>query len=90
MNDERIAPTPAPPDLPTVTILLDGQEMNGEYNLVSLIVTKAVNRIPTAQIRLLDGDVAQEDFPISNLEDFVPGKEVEILFLPQDSVDPGR
>ncbi|MBN1480891.1 type VI secretion system tip protein VgrG [candidate division KSB1 bacterium] len=78
MSDERIVPTPAPADLPTVKILIDGQEMNREYNLLSITTLKAVNKIPSALITLMDGDAALEDFPLSNSDDFVPGKEIEV------------
>lgn len=79
MTDERVVPTPAPADLSTVTVLTDGQPMKSEYNLVSVTVDRALNKVPSARILLLDGDVAKEDFEISNSEDFVPGKEIEIL-----------
>ena len=79
MSDERIVPTPAPADLSTVTIMTDGQPINSEYNLVSVTVDRALNKVPAARIMLLDGDVAKEDFEISNSGDFVPGKEIEIL-----------
>jgi Rhs element Vgr protein len=79
MNDERIIPAPASTDLPTYRILIDGQEISSEHHLVSLTVTKAVNKIPAAQIVLLDGDSAQEDFPLSSSDKFVPGKAIEIL-----------
>lgn len=79
MTDERIIPTPAPADLSTVTVLTDGEPIKSEYNLVSVTVDRALNKVPSARILLLDGDVAKEDFEISNSEDFVPGKEIEIL-----------
>ena len=79
MTDERIVPTPAPADLSTVTILTDGQPMKSEYNLVSITVDRTLNKVPAARILLLDGDVARENFEISNSEDFVPGKAIEIL-----------
>ncbi len=79
MTDERIVPTPASSDLSTFKVLTDDQEITGEYHVMSIVVTRAVNRIPFARLTLLDGDVAAEDFAISNSEDFVPGKTVEIL-----------
>lgn len=79
MTEERVIPTPAPSDLPTLTIKTDGKEISGKYHLASVTVTKEVNKIPAAQIILLDGDIAKEDFEGSNSEDFIPGKEIEIL-----------
>jgi Rhs element Vgr protein len=48
------------------------------YHVLSIIVNKEVNRIPSASIILLDGDAAAETFEISNAADFVPGKKIEI------------
>ncbi|MCA9735653.1 type VI secretion system tip protein VgrG [candidate division KSB1 bacterium] len=78
MSDDRIIPTSQPADLPTMKIFTDGQEISGEYQVFSVVITRAVNKIPAAHITLLDGDVAKEDFKISNSEDFLPGKEIEI------------
>jgi Rhs element Vgr protein len=62
----------------TVTILSDGVRMDPAYQLLSVDITKEVNRIPTAQLIVLDGDAAAQDFPISNARFFEPGKKVEI------------
>lgn len=79
MTDERIIPTPAPADLATFKILIDGREISAEAHVVSVTVTRAINKIPTAQVVLLDGDVAKEDFDLSNSENFIPGREIEVL-----------
>lgn len=79
MTNERVIPTPAPADLPTVTILSDGTEISAEYNIVSITVTRTINKVAAAQVTLLDGDVAAEDFEASNTDDFTPGREIEIL-----------
>ena len=62
----------------TATILSDGDEMNPAYALLSMEVAKEVNRIPTAQLTLVDGDAARGEFPISNSAFFEPGKAIEI------------
>lgn len=79
MSNERVIPTAAPSDLPTVTILSDGTEIRAEYNIVSITVTRTINKVAAAQVALLDGDVAAEDFEASNADDFTPGREIEIL-----------
>jgi Rhs element Vgr protein len=79
MTNERVIPTPAPADLPTVTILSGGTEISAEYNIVSITVTRTINKVAAAQVTLLDGDVAAEDFEASNTDDFTPGREIEIL-----------
>ncbi|EGJ31824.1 MULTISPECIES: type VI secretion system tip protein VgrG [Moorena] len=63
----------------TATILSDtGEVMNPEYNLMSIDIIKEVNKIPIAQIILLDGEAAKQEFPISSTEFFKPGQEIEI------------
>lgn len=65
-------------DLPTYTILVAGQALAQTVQVLALRVQKEVNRIPTAALTLLDGDVATADFPLSNAEQFIPGKSIEI------------
>ena len=79
MTDERIIPTPAAADLATFKLLTDGRELSAEYHVLSITVTREINKIPYAQIMVLDGDAATEDFEHSNSEDLIPGKEIEIL-----------
>jgi Rhs element Vgr protein len=62
----------------TPTILSNGRSMDLTYDLFSIDIVKEVNRIPYAQLILLDGDAAQQSFRISNSNFFAPGKEIEI------------
>ena len=62
----------------TATILSEGQPMDPRHQLLSLDIIKEINRIPEAQLVLIDGDSARGDFPISNTDFFLPGKEIEI------------
>lgn len=79
MTDNRIIPTPAPADLPTFQIIVDGEQISSEYSVASITVVKSVNKIPTASLTLFDGDASQEDFEVSNSDVFVPGNEIAIL-----------
>jgi Rhs element Vgr protein len=78
MPDDRQIPIPAPADRPTFKIFSEGNQVSETYQVLSVIVTRQVNRISAAQITFKDGDPAQEDFPISNTEEFIPGKAIEI------------
>ena len=62
----------------TPTILSDGEEMDPAFNLLLIDVSKEVNRIPAAQLTLLDGNAATREFPVSDSALFEPGKEIEI------------
>lgn len=53
--------------------------MSREQQLLSVYVTKVVNRIASARLVYLDGSASSSDFPLSNSDTFIPGREVEIL-----------
>ncbi|MFV0436032.1 MAG: type VI secretion system tip protein VgrG [Desulfopila sp.] len=78
MSGESTIPTPASPDVCAVAILVDGTEIPGTFHLMSIAVTRELNRIPAAVIQLRDGDAASASFPVSDSDLFVPGKEIEI------------
>ncbi len=71
----------------TATILSEGQPMDPLYELLSLDITKEVNRIPHAQLMLLDGDLAHNTLPISDTAFFEPGKTIEIKLRYEGEAD---
>ncbi|MFB9845498.1 type VI secretion system tip protein VgrG [Mucilaginibacter ginsenosidivorans] len=77
-NNSRVVPTPAPADLPTKTILVNGTAIAGNYSVLSVAVSHMAHKVPEAQIVLLDGDVSTATFEVSNSADFIPGVEIEI------------
>ncbi len=78
MPNERTIPSNAPKSVCTFTLLSDGNEVSKAHHVLSIIVNKEVNRIPSATIIMLDGEPSKESFEISNKADFEPGKEIEI------------
>jgi len=78
MNNSGYVQTSKNPDLITYKVLIDGAEIPNTYSVFNISVEKEVNRVPKANITLLDGDAASQDFEISNEEFFIPGKEIEI------------
>ncbi len=78
MPEERRIPTPAPADLPSFKILVDGNQISAEYQVQAVVISRSFNRVAEAQILILDGDPATEDFKASAADDFVPGNEIEI------------
>jgi len=78
MSPSRVIPTQAATDLPTFTILIEGEDIGARYGTLGITVSKSVNRIPKARLILADGDVAAGDFEISSGDLFVPGKKAEI------------
>jgi Rhs element Vgr protein len=71
----------------TATIESGSQVMPVSYGLLSIDILKEVNRIPHAQIVLLDGDSAKQKFEISDDPFFEPGKPIQIKLRYED--DPG-
>jgi Rhs element Vgr protein len=64
----------------TVRIIIysNGKQIDESYRTVSVTVRKKINTIPYAKLVLLDGDMASGDFPISDKDDFKPGREIKI------------
>ena len=65
-------------DLVTYTVKVNGSEIPGDVQILNMSIDKAVNRIPTAQIIIADGDAAAQEFKMSNEDFFIPGNEIEI------------
>ena len=78
MNNSGVIQTSQSADLVTFKILMDGQELSKKYQVQSIVVDKEVNRIPTAKLVINDGDPSARDFPLSNEDFLIPGKEMEI------------
>ncbi|MFN8395714.1 MAG: hypothetical protein U0176_13835 [Bacteroidia bacterium] len=64
--------------IPAIHITLNGKKMKASYQLSSLDIHTEVNRIPWAEICLIDGDAAKRKFTVSESGDFDPGTKVRI------------
>lgn len=78
MNNTGVIQTSKSADLVTHKLLIEGNELSGIYQVMSIVVHNEVNRIPMAQIILTDGDAAARDFKLSNEDLLIPGKKIEI------------
>ncbi len=79
MSVARTIPTSQSTDLSTCTIKIEGQALPAEIQVLGVAIIKEVNKIPVVRLKISDGDPATSDFTISNGENFIPGKEVEIM-----------
>lgn len=77
-NNSGVIETSQSADLVTYKVLSEGEELSGVYQIKGISVRQEANRIPTATIVVSDGDVATQDFALSNEAFFQPGKEIEI------------
>jgi Rhs element Vgr protein len=78
MSNESIIPTPATPDVCTIALLVEGEEISGEFHVLLVSVARELNRIPTAMVQLQDGEASKATFKASNTGHFIPGKKIEI------------
>jgi len=78
VSSESTIPTPATPDVCTAGIFIEGTQISGEFNILSIYVSRELNRIPSAEIRLQDGEASKATFKASNTGHFIPGKKIEI------------
>ncbi len=88
MSNATTIPTPATPDVCSVSVLADGVEIPGSYHVLAVSVTREVNRIPTATIQLKDGEASRSTFELSNSDHFVPGKRIEIQLGYRSQTEP--
>lgn len=77
-NNTGIIETGQNADLVTWKVLIEGTELADAPMIQSIVVSNEVNRIPSAQITIIDGAAAEADFAISNTDFLIPGKEIEI------------
>lgn len=77
--EEILIPNDSQHDVATFTLLVNGTAVSPDYQILSIAVTKEINRIPMARIILRDGEAPDKTFAISDEELFVPGKNIVIL-----------
>lgn len=75
---DRIIPQETTFDVATFKLTTDGTDVTNAYAVVSFVIDRVVNRIPTARIILKDGSTAEETFVASEGNDFTPGQTLEI------------
>ncbi len=61
-----------------LSLFSDGAAIDDDVMVISVIVNKAVNKISFAKIILMDGDMPEQDFPVSNSDQFKPGKVIKV------------
>lgn len=59
-------------------VFIDGNELSREVLLLQLVVHKTFNKIASARLTFLDGDVSQRKFDLSNSDQFKPGAAIKI------------
>jgi Rhs element Vgr protein len=65
--------------LVTFTIKINEEAIPEDVGVLSVVVTKEINKIPAATVFIQDGSASKQDFEVSNQKLFIPGNEIEIL-----------
>lgn len=65
--------------LVNVSVKIGGSPVDANIIVAGVIVEYEVNRIPSARLRLLDGDIATKKFTLTENSDIAPGSDIEIL-----------
>ncbi len=60
-----------------VSLFSEGNSL-AALEIISVTVTRAINRVPTARIVIADGDMPNKAFPVSDTDDFKPGAAIKI------------
>src|SRR4051812_17909550 len=72
------SPTAHSGHLLSVKVTSDGTHLPDTIQIVSVNVNLTVNKIPSAEIVLLDGNMPDQTFPVSDSAIFKPGAEITI------------
>jgi Rhs element Vgr protein len=64
--------------IPVLTISSEGQPLESPQRVLQVEVRRDVNRVPEADLTLVDGSVAQRKFALSDATFFEPGKLISI------------
>ncbi len=78
MNNSGVIQTSDTTDLITFTVFVDGEALPGTAEVMSITVSKEINRIPIATIAFKDGEASEQKFKLSDETLLIPGKEIEI------------
>lgn len=78
--EEILIPDKSLHGVDSFNIMLDNVAINPAYEVISVVVSKEINRIPTARIVMRDGEAATQKFEISDSNDIIPGKKIQIQF----------
>ncbi|GAA4276747.1 type VI secretion system tip protein VgrG [Aquimarina mytili] len=71
----------------TAIIKSEGIEISGTYELLSIDVTNEFNKIPTAELRFIDGDIPKKEFKILDDTSFDLGKQITIALKYEEKTE---
>lgn len=69
------------------TVFSEGTSISNGFELTSISVVSEINRIGSATLEFLAGDMPEKDFPLSNMDTLRPGKSITINVGYEDEED---
>lgn len=78
MPEDRRIPVPRPFFAAIPVVLVEGKKISHNLHVESLIIGNEINQIPRATIVLLKDNAARGNNNAGSMEDFLPGRKVEI------------
>lgn len=73
-----VSPQISPQTVVSLAILSNGQALADTVQIVSVSIMRAANRVPSAQLVVLDGDPATRAWPLADASTFEPGAAIVI------------
>jgi Rhs element Vgr protein len=61
-----------------ISLFSDGTALSEAVQIISVTVNRAVNRVPSARLVIVDGDMPNKEFPVSDTNDFKPGAVIKV------------
>jgi Rhs element Vgr protein len=65
-------------DVVSQSILVNGEPLNNEIGISSIVVNKSFNKVASAKIVFIDGSVSDRDFSLSDEDTLKPGNDITI------------
>jgi Rhs element Vgr protein len=65
-------------DVVSFDVIVNGRPINAAFQMLNIVVTNEINRIPTARLVLRDGTPSNQTFEVSEDASFEPGSMIEI------------
>ncbi len=78
MAQQLFVPNTSTNNVVTYQVMINGKVANPVYELLSMVITREVNKVPAARLLFKDGDPSQSTFALSEADDFAPGTPVSI------------
>lgn len=76
--NERTIPIETSYHVASFDIFINDQQVDPGYQVMMISIVKGINKISSAKIVFRDGDAASETFSLSENENFMPGKKIQI------------